>query len=416
MVVGMDERTEKEQGNLLPRRSQRLSALIQTTMLPSLPPELLDLVVHHLRDEPTTLKACCLISRLWFYLTQRHLFACVEFHARNPTSNCGRRGFRILPPLPLTTRAVSPFVAFRPSPPRIRMRVAGSTPFTTSSICTWSTMGWEDDQVSLVPFHGLSPTLKSLRLTSAFSEVLDLICSFPLLEDLALVSLGPGSDSWSTPSTSPKLTGSLALRTFGGSGLSHVDCWTSRMVSTLPRSRWSVTSKMSSRQWVWCRGVLTPSNLSAFIVTPWVRFLQLLRVVNDLQLLVDVDTSGTPPLDLSKATKLKELSFRFGGLDVQRITMALQTVQSKHLQQITIHSCGNFANPVEETVRQGWQDLDRTCWSNSGPPTRFVQRSRTRRGRDRMIGEFLASRLLPELTRRGLVDLVASQCRYMAEE
>ena len=29
------------------------------------------------------------------------------------------------------------------------------------------------------------------------------------------------------------------------------------------------------------------------------------------------------------------------------------------------------------------------CWSKSGPPTRFVRRSRMMQGRDRMIGEFL---------------------------
>jgi hypothetical protein len=56
---------------------------------------------------------------------------------RNPTSTCGRRRFRMLPPLPLTTRAVSPFVAFHPSPPWTWMRVVGSVPFTTSSIYTW---------------------------------------------------------------------------------------------------------------------------------------------------------------------------------------------------------------------------------------------------------------------------------------
>ena len=46
-------------------------------------------------------------------------------------------------------------------------------------------------------------------------EILDLICSFPLLEDLTLVCLGHEDDGWSTPSTSPKLTGFLDLRCFG---------------------------------------------------------------------------------------------------------------------------------------------------------------------------------------------------------
>jgi hypothetical protein len=211
----MKER-KREQGNLLPRRSQRLSALIQTTMLSSLPPELLDLVVHHLRDEPTTLKACCLISRLWFYLTQRLLFACVEFHAQKSHIELWKKAFSdpSTSPAHYTHSLSISGIPFIPVPDTH----AGGWIHTFHNLehLHLEYHGWEDDQVSLVPFHGLSPTLKSLHLTSAFSEVLDLICSFPLLEDLALISLSPGSDSWSTPSTSPKLTGSLALRTFQG--------------------------------------------------------------------------------------------------------------------------------------------------------------------------------------------------------
>lgn len=51
----------------------------KTTVLPSLAPEILDLVVDHLRDEPTTLKACCLISRSWVPRARQHLFAEIRF-------------------------------------------------------------------------------------------------------------------------------------------------------------------------------------------------------------------------------------------------------------------------------------------------------------------------------------------------
>ena len=101
------------------------------------------------------------------------------------------------------------------------------------------------------------------------------------------------------------------------------------------------------------------------------RFLQPLRVVNTLLLLVDIAMSGTPPLDLSRAAKLKDLSYTCGGSDIQRVTMALQTVQSKNLQQINIYPCktlrdlqqtnihlyGTPENPVEEAILQQWQDL-----------------------------------------------------------
>jgi hypothetical protein len=74
-----------------------------------------------------------------------------------------------------------------------------------------------DRLASLVPFYGLSPTVRSLCLTSTSNDVFDLVCSFPLLKDLSLVALSPGSDAdgWTTPSTSPKLTGSLDLRLIG---------------------------------------------------------------------------------------------------------------------------------------------------------------------------------------------------------
>jgi hypothetical protein len=134
-------------------------------------------------------------------------------------------------------------------------------------------------------------------------------------------------------------------------------------------------------------------------------------VVNNLQLLVDVDTSGTPPLDLSKATKLKELSFRFEWLGLQRITMALQTVQSKYLQQITICPRGNFANPVEETVCLGWQDLDHLLvrfWTSHSIRPEIIYEA----GEKHDVWNLLALKFLPELTRRGLVDLVAYKHQY----
>jgi len=48
-------------------------------------------------------------------------------------------------------------------------------------------------------------------------EVIDFVCSFPLLKDLALISIIPESDTdgWNPPLSSPKFTGSLNLRPFG---------------------------------------------------------------------------------------------------------------------------------------------------------------------------------------------------------
>ena len=77
-------------------------------------------------------------------------------------------------------------------------------------------------EISLVPLHGLSPILKSLRLAYGSSVpssgIFGLVCSFPLLEDLTLLSLSNNSelDRWNIPSTSPKFTGHLDLRMVSG--------------------------------------------------------------------------------------------------------------------------------------------------------------------------------------------------------
>jgi len=74
--------------------------------------------------------------------------------------------------------------------------------------------------------------------------------------------------------------------------------------------------------------------------------------------------SGAPSLDLSKATKIKDLRFRWKRLSVQWITTTLRTIESKNLRHITIHPTS--AGTIEEAVRQEWQDLDRLlvqfCW------------------------------------------------------
>jgi hypothetical protein len=143
-----------------------------------------------------------------------------------------------------------------------------------------------------------------------------------------------------------------------------------------------------------------------FPITPRVRFLQLLQVVNNLPLLVAADTSGTPPLDLSKAVKLKELLFRCGKLNLPRITMALQTVQSKNLQQITINPYGTFVNPIGATDPQEWQDLDRLLvqfWTSHSIRPKIVYQA------GKGLNDLVPS-LLPELMGRGAVYLVEDNC------
>ena len=91
---------------------------------------------------------------------------------------------------------------------------------------------------------------------------------------------------------------------------------------------------------------------------------------------------------------------------MQWITTALQTVESRDLQHLTVQPPPNtFINETEEQVRRQWQDLDRM----------LVQFLASRSIRPKVMYEVgggekdlrgHAPSLLPELTKSGLIDLV----------
>ena len=182
-----------------------------------LPPELLDLIVDNLHDEQTTLQACCLVSKSWIPRARKHLFAHIWFHPTyRPMIQSWKRTF----PDPSNSPAHHVSSLF--------LRGVRTSGLGDPDVGPWirsfnrvRTLRAELksvmlDQVSLVQLHGFSPTLKSLRLgltNIPLSEVFNLVCSFPLLEDLELYTYGPTRNigDWDPPSTSPKLTGSLKI-------------------------------------------------------------------------------------------------------------------------------------------------------------------------------------------------------------
>jgi len=79
-----------------------------------------------------------------------------------------------------------------------------------------SSLDGSGEKISFVSLLGLSPTLKSFYLSHGSyilsSEIFDLVCSFPLLEDLSIIC--PGiieDDRGNIPLTSPRFTGCLDL-------------------------------------------------------------------------------------------------------------------------------------------------------------------------------------------------------------
>ena len=89
------------------------------------------------------------------------------------------------------------------------------------------------------------------------------------------------------------------------------------------------------------------------------------------------------------------------------MAVALQTIKSKRLQQITVNPYGTafVLNATEEMIYREWEDLDRLLiqlWTSRSIRPKVVYEVR---GEERSLGKY-APNLLPELTRGGLVDVV----------
>ena len=191
-------------------------------MLPSLPPELLDFIVDHSYNDPTTLKTCCLLSKSWIPRTRRHLFAHVE--SRESSGHHVESWMKAFPD-PLDSPAhhtrsltISGIAAATAATTHGHPWVRSFRTLVELNVKTVDRYGG-DLGISLVQLHGLSPTLKSLhiyRSSLLLFEIFNLTCSFPLLKDLTLCSISfqyeHVHDPMGVPETSPKLTGSLGLK------------------------------------------------------------------------------------------------------------------------------------------------------------------------------------------------------------
>ena len=189
-------------------------------MLSPFPPEILNLIVDQLHGEPTALKACCTVSKSWVSRARAHLFADVEFSTTSPIE-LWMRAF----PDPSNSPAhyarnlsvdVCSLLPTTSTDARIRFRSFRQV----TKLKVYVTWYQDDEFVSFAQLHSFSPVLKSLDLnysSSPPSEVINLICSFPSLEDLSLSSwmVEKPKGGWTIPSTSPRLTGELLLTMHG---------------------------------------------------------------------------------------------------------------------------------------------------------------------------------------------------------
>ena len=376
----------------------------------SIPQEILDLIIDHLRDEPTTLKRCSIVSKAWIPRVQKHLFATVKFQALySPVSR-----WRVIFPDPANSPARHTRALFIGDPQCLTVADVD----TLLTFCDILHLGMHaDDEARIpVPLYGFLPVLRTLHLSFLSfppDSIFDSICSFPLLEDLTLSGLmHGGNQEWNAPSTSPRLTGSLDLR------CANDGAWmmTDRLL-TFPNGLHFTKIAM-----MWHSGadVLSTVNLLSRCSDT----LEYLDITNDLlgtfpsararftagYLILHIEASRTRSLDLSKCTKLKEITFRCGGLNVRRIITALQTIEPNTIQQVTIMLIRSFF--VQETNR-AWLDLDSLLvhfWTSRSLRLKVVCEiegaSEGEKGRKK------AAMLLPELTKRLNVDLRLSAELY----
>jgi hypothetical protein len=181
-----------------------------TTSDPHLLPEIFDYIIDFLRDDMKTLKQCCLVSKSWLPRSREHIFADLTLDEEDDLESW-RKTF--------SDPANSPSYHTRNLTIRCdpgHMEESGwvqSFP-RLETLCMMSEDGW----VNFPMFQKLAPSITALALCSLYLphlQILDLICSLPLLEDLILIGEVNEAKGSSGPpaveSTSPPLNNHLDI-------------------------------------------------------------------------------------------------------------------------------------------------------------------------------------------------------------
>ena len=408
-------------------RADVFAFLTRTTMSgPRLPPELLDLIVDLLHRRESVLRHCCLVSKSWIPRTRRHLFANIRFDTVKKLQSWKGRF-----PDPSASPARYTKALFVDCPHAVTAADTGEGGWIRAfSKVAQLEVGClhGGPAISLIPFHGFSPVMKILHLNFTLpspSEIFNLILSFPLLEDLTVVSYGTeltdngdGSDELSATaqlSNPPAFTGSLTLLR---GGLKYLALWLLSLSSGIHFRELDLTC--------------VPKEdllLAAALVGECSHSLESLDIACDGVLGASVRPprprddsfpfpvkSRSASVDLSRAMRLKELSFRVNSWCVDWIATALRTVAPKHLdlRQISIHVYFDSANSVGANVRQiigeqlfeQWLGLDRLLvqlWESHSIRPKIQYYVLMRKEKD--VSDCVGC-LLPGTTEGRIIDLV----------
>ena len=199
-------------------------------MSSSPPQEIIDLIIDCLRDEPTALRTCCIVSKSWVSRGQMHLSARVEFHPKTSPIESWMKAFPDPSDSPAHyTRSLSIGIPSLITAANADARAWLRSFRNVARLLVFKAIWDDDSHISFIQLHGFSPILESLSLkypSALPSEVLNLAFSFPSLQDLFLVSFTESEpeSKRTIPSTSPKFTGALSLALLAKGGIQPYAC------------------------------------------------------------------------------------------------------------------------------------------------------------------------------------------------
>ena len=404
------------------------------------PCEILDHIVDLLHDSqaygqiPLDLRNCCLISKSWIPRTRRHLFAEIHFRTQKNLESW-KKTF----PDPSTSPARYAKFLWIGCPQVVMAEGAGTGGWipSFSSVKHLELGGQDVDargwEVVFALFHGFSPAIKSLCMNMSllpFPRFFDLVLSFPLLEDLAifdchdaLIDNDGDSDVLDMPtavqpSSVPVFTGTLDLHLEGGP--------VGAVINWLLSPPGGIHFRKLTFSW-FCEEDIP---LTMALMEECSHTLESLYICCDLSgtsighhirmgsLFLFLDGPRSTSFTLSKATKLRDVTIRPGSRRVEWITVVLQTVGHEHrdLLRVSIEASPaltiipdyifpDVGRAVGEGILEQWLDLDRLLlhlWQ-----TRSIRSSvmRVRTGSKADFVDCIGC-LLPEITKRGMIDLV----------
>ena len=394
---------------------------------PSLPVETLDNIVDHLHDTRDALKSCCLVSKSWISRTRTHLFSHVTFDIPEKL-----RSWKTSFPDPSTSPAHytrSLFIVLPQTITPADARQGGWIPsFSHVAYFSASDSGMGDADRSFILFHGFSPAIRSLQLTFtvvSLSRTLDLIVSFPLLEDFSVIALAIANDVVSDrsilPSKTPVFTGTLQLHS--QTGMRHIASQLLSLPSGLHfrqlKLTWAsgedipLTAALIER----CHLALEHLDIGFGLISTSVQCLCPHQWLTSF-----VENPSFKSIDLSKVKNLKEVTFSCK-LGLEWIVTTLQTITRNHksFQRISLDTSSTLyyfipANPSGNINDREWLELDRTlCQLLESHSIRLGVLRDAPMFHEEIEAENRArsslASLLPLVTGRGIVDLIRLDSR-----